>query len=234
MDNLSKPSMKIRRLITGSVALILLTSLPAQGADSIKLYSRPGSKVKIHGTANIIHTQWDVESPTIIGSLEAGPGFPTEPGQAATPGKMDARADVIIMVRTLRSVEPDGKPYSDKMDDIMYDKLRATNTTAKILFHLTELTLKETAKDKDSPYVFEAKGNLAVAGVTNQITMPVNVVPLGDKKLKISGATTVKMTDFKIDPPKVTIIHLIAGDEVKLSFDWMIGPRGGAAAAAAK
>ena len=106
MDNLRKPSMKIRSLITGSVALILLASLSAQAADSIKLYSRPGggSKVKIHGTANILHTQWDVESPTIIGSLEAGPAFPTEQGQAATPGKVDARADVIIMVRTLRSV----------------------------------------------------------------------------------------------------------------------------------
>ena len=234
MDNLKALTMKLRSLITGSVALILLVSLSAQAADSIKLYSRPGSKMKIHGTANILHTEWDVESPTIIGSLEASPGFPTEQGQALTPGKVDAKADVIVMVRTLRSVEPDGKPYSDKMDDIMYEKLLATNAAAKITFHLNELTLKETAKDKDSPYLFEAKGDLGVAGVTNQITMPVNVLPLGAKKLKISGATAVKMTDFKIDPPKVTLIHLIAGDEVKLSFDWMVGPRGSSAAAAAK
>ncbi len=210
---------------------MLLVGLPAVGADDVvKLHSRPGSKMRIHGTANIIHTQWDVESPTIIGSLEAGPGFPLEPGQVATPGKLNAHADTVVMVRTLKSIEPDGKHYSDKMDDIMYEKLRATNAAAKITFHLTDLTLKETAKDKDSPYVCEAKGDLGVAGVTNAITMPVSILPMGEKKLKISGATAVKMTDFKIQPPNVAIIHLIAGDEVKLTFDWLVGPRGSTAA----
>jgi hypothetical protein len=227
--------MKIRSLIAGGVVLIILGSLPARAADeTTKLFSKPGSKMKIHGTANIIHTQWDVESPTIIGSLEVGLGFPIEPGQAVTPGKVEAQGNVIVMARTLKSVEPDGKPYSDKMDEVMYDKLRATNSTARITFHLTGLTLKEAAKDKTAPYVFEGKGDLAVTGVTNQITVPVNVLPLGDKKLKISGTTAVKMTDFKIEPPNVALIHLVAGDEVKLSFDWMVGPRTTSASASAK
>ena len=56
-------------------------------------------------------------------------------------------------------------------------------------------------KAKDGAYVFDAKGDLAVAGVTNKISMPVNVTPMADKKLKITGTVTVKMTDFKIDPP---------------------------------
>ena len=48
--------------------------------------------------------------------------------------------------------------------------------------------------------MFEAKGELAVAGVTNKITMPVNILPLADKeKLKVTGSITVKMTDFKVD-----------------------------------
>jgi len=94
--------------------------------------------------------------------------------------------------------------------------------------------LKEPAKSKDAPYVFEAKGDLAVGGVTNSITMPVNVVPLGEKKLKISGTTTLKMTDFKIEPPapKIALGMIKTGDEVKIIFDWMVAQRPATAASA--
>ena len=60
-----------------------------------------------------------MESPIIGGMLEVGAGFPTEPGQAVTPGKVEAKADAFIQVRSLKSVEKDGKPYSDKMDEVM-------------------------------------------------------------------------------------------------------------------
>ena len=118
------------------------------------------------------------------------------------------------------------------MDDIVYEKLlEATNK--RILFHLTELVLKEPAKSKDAPYVFDSKGELVVAGVTNTISMTVNITPLGDKKLKISGNTAVKMTDFKIAPPAPSLgLGLIkTGDEVKLSIEWMVAQRPAAAAA---
>jgi hypothetical protein len=57
--------------------------------------------------------------------------------------------------------------------------------------------------------------------------MPVNVLPLGEKKLKITGSITVKMTDFKIDPPAPTILGGLVhtGDEVKLIFEWTVGPK---------
>ena len=62
------------------------------------------------------------------------------------------------------------------MDDIMYGKMQAAEYP-RIYYRLTEFTLKEAAKAKDAPYVFEANGELAVAGVTNKVTMPVNVTP---------------------------------------------------------
>jgi hypothetical protein len=57
--------------------------------------------------------------------------------------------------------------------------------------------------------------------------MPVNVLPLAEKKMKISGTTTLKMTDFKIDPPapKIAMGMIKTGDEVKLIFDWMVAQR---------
>ena len=84
--------------------------------------------------------------------------------------------------------------------------------------------------------MFDSKGELAVAGVTNSISMPVNVTPMADKKLKITGNTTVKMTSFKIDPPapKIAMGMIKTGDDVKLIFDWIVAQRDTPAAAAAK
>jgi hypothetical protein len=217
--------MRIRTIIAGKVALLLLIGLSVQAADqTTKFYAKPGSKIRIEGTSNI--HDWQVESPFISGSLEVGPGFPIDPGQAATPGKVEAKADVFITVRALKSVEKDGKPYSDAMDGIMWDKLKVTECP-KILYRLTELTLKEVPKAKDAPYVFDAKGELAVAGITNAISMVVNVTPLGDKKLKVAGTTAVKMTSFKIDPPapKIALGFIKTGDDVKLIFEWIVAQR---------
>ncbi len=230
--------MKTRTLLAGNVVFLLVAGLCAQAADETnRFYAKPGSKVRIEGTANMIHTHWQVEGHIIGGFLETGPGFPIEPGQAATPGKVVARAEPFIMVRSLKSVEDDGRPYSDKMDEVMYEHLKATNNpAAKIVYHLTELTMKEPAKSKEAAYVFEAKGDLVVAGVTNRVTMPVNVLPQGNKQLKLSGSTTVKMSDFKVGPvaPKILGVGALkTGDEVKLIFEWIVAPRAVPAAAAA-
>ncbi|HWH79988.1 MAG TPA: YceI family protein, partial [Candidatus Binatus sp.] len=137
-----------------------------------------------------------------------------------------------IAVRSLKSVKEDGTPYDEAIDKVMYEHLKAdTDPKARITYHLNDLTLKEAPKSKDAPYVFEAKGDIVVAGVTNQVTTPVSVLPQGDKKLKITGSGAVKMTDFKMQPPTALAGALKTGDEVKLSFEWNVMQRAPAAAA---
>lgn len=212
-------------MIAKTVALLLLAmvSLPA-AAQTTTLSARSGSKMRIEGTSNI--HDWQCESPFIGGMIEVGPNFPLEPGQAVTPGKVEAKGDVFIQVRSLKSIEKDGKPYMDSMDNVMWEHMRETENK-RILYHLTELTLKEAPKAKDAPYVFDAQGELAVAGVTNKLSMVVNVLPLGEKKLKITGTTNLKMTSFKIAPPapKIALGMIKTGDDVKLIFEWMLAPR---------
>ena len=212
------------------IAPLLVVSTSLLAADTpLHFDPAPGSKVRIEGTSSI--HDWQVEGKLIGGRLEAGPGFPVEPGQAVQPGKVEAKVDVFIPVRSLKSVEKDGRPYSDSMDDIMYEKLLQL-ANPRILYHLDELTLKEAPKDTNAPYVFDATGQLVVAGVTNKITMPVNVIPLGNKKLKITGQTATKMTTFDIKPPAPAIaLGLIkTGDDVKLIFEWMVGQKAAAPA----
>jgi polyisoprenoid-binding protein YceI len=226
--------MNIRRVIAGNVALLLLAVVSVQAADQMTTYnSRPGSKMRIEGTANIIHKTWQIESPFIAGMMEVGPNFPTAPGQTVAPGtKVDAKADATIIVRSLKSVEPDGSKYSDKMDEIMCEHLKEAQFK-RIFYHLTELTLKEAPKSNDAPYVFDAKGDLTIAGVTNKTTMVVNILPLADKKLEITGDTTVKMTDYNVQPVDINLVlgHITTGNEVKLVFKWVLGERKTAPAA---
>jgi hypothetical protein len=221
--------MKLKTIVAINAALLLLAGLPALAADSTLYTSRSGSKMRIEGTSSV--HDWQCESPFIGGSLEVGPGFPGEPGAAAKPGKIDAKGEVFITVRSLKSLEKDGKPYSDAMDERVYEAIEASKYP-KISFYVTGLTLKEPAASKDKPYVFDATGNLVLHGVTNSVSMPVNVMPVADKKVKISGTTTVKMTAFKIDPPapKLALGLIKTGDDVKVIFDWMIAPRQPAAA----
>ncbi len=224
MSNSANMNMNLRTFVAGAAALALLAALPSRAlAQTARFDANPKekSKVRIEGTSNI--HDWQVEGSIIGGYIQTGANFPTEPGQAATPGKIEAKVEAFIPVRSLKSIEKDGKPYSDKMDEVMMEKLKFP-AMLRINFRCTDLTLKEPPKTKDAPYVLESKGELIVAGVTNKITMPVNVLPLGEKRLKIYGNTAVKMTDFGIQPPAPAIALGIikTGDEVKLFFEWMV------------
>jgi hypothetical protein len=41
-------------------------------------------------------------------------------------GKVEAKAEAFVPVRSLKSVEKDGKAYSDRMDEVMYEHLKVS------------------------------------------------------------------------------------------------------------
>lgn len=221
--------MKLKTFFT-AVNLLALAALPLCAADTTRLDSTPGaSKVRIEGTSTI--HDWQCESTVIGGYAEVGENFPLKPGAEVKAGKVEAKVSVFIPVRQLKSVEKDGKPYSASMDTRMYEAMKETDHK-RITYTLTELTLKEAPKTPDAPYLFDAKGELCVSGVTNKVSMPVMVTVLAENKVKFAGSITVKMTDFKIDPPSPSLaMGLIkTGDEVKLFFEWVAAKKAAPAA----
>ncbi len=220
--------MKKSLIIASNLAVCLLTGASLLAADQMTtLTARSGSKMRIEGTSSI--HDWQTECPIIGGSLQVGKNFPLEAGQAVTPGKVEATGDIFIPVSSFSSKKKDGSHYSDDMDKVMIVEHLLSEKYPRITYHLTELTLKEVPKDKASPYIFESTGDLAVAGVTNKISMPVDVLFTEDKDkkplIKITGSKSVKMTDFKIEPPSPKIIPIKTGDEVKLIFEWNVAPK---------
>jgi len=201
------------------------TAATSESSAAWSQYSSAGAGVtnliRIEGTSSVHN--WQVESHLIGGTAQLGPGFAITPGASADQGVAKARVSVFIPVRSLKSVEHDGRPYSDPMDEIMYGKLlEAVNR--RITFVLDSLTLKEAPNDPTKPFLYEAKGRLAVAGVTNVITMPVSVAPNANGKIQFSGSVPVKMTSFNITPPAPSLgpVVIKTGDEVTLKFIWWV------------
>jgi polyisoprenoid-binding protein YceI len=239
MGQIMKSKFRARGLFIGSIAAFVIgcgdqstktvaAAAPAETAPAAtastgsltRLGAVSGSKMRIEGTS-AIH-DWQVESPLILGILEVGPNFPLEPGQTVSPGKVEAKGQATVKVQSLRSIEKNGSFASDTMDLKMYNMMSYTNYPI-IVYRLTDLTLKEVPKDKNDPYVFDSKGELAIAGVTNKISMPVNVLPQAGGKIKITGSIGLKMTDFKIEPASIVIAK--TGDDVKIKFEWMVGKK---------
>ncbi|MCL4178487.1 MAG: YceI family protein [Verrucomicrobia bacterium] len=213
-----------RGLFMGGLALLFAAAMVAQAAEGWTEYrARPGtgSKVTIDGTSTV--HDWTVEGLIIGGTVEVGPNFSTDPAVAKV-GKVDLKSTVFIPVRSLKSMK-EGKPYSTAMDDIMYGKLKMEEHK-NIEFKLVSMTLKEAPK-AGAPFLFEAEGELKVAGAAKTITMPVEMTAPEANRLKFSGKVTAKMTDFGIEPPAPTVgLGLIkTGDEIKLGFDWVVGKR---------
>src|SRR5436189_1353896 len=170
-------------LLVGKLGPLVLLTLPLCGAENwIRYDALPtGSKAKLDGTSTI--HDWTVESRLIAGNVEFESGFNLD---QPAPGKVNARCLVTIPVRQLKS-------DSTKMDSVMYEHIKQKDYP-RIEYRLTEMTLKEAPKGPEAPALFDSKGELSVAGVTNKVQMPVSVTRVGKDKLKFSGSTSVKMT----------------------------------------
>jgi len=96
-----------------------------------------------------------------------------------------------------------------------------------IIYKLTEMTVNGAVPEAGTPVKFDTKGELAVSGVTNKIDMQVTMERLDNDQIKFTGSKVVKMTDFKIQPPSPSLSGgmIKTGDEVTVSFEWLVGPK---------
>ena len=93
----------------------------------------------------------------------------------------------------------------------------------RIEYKLIELKPKSAA-GATGALKFDAVGALTVAGKTRTNTMPVTIEKLADGKLKVTGSTPAKMTDYGIPPP-TTLGLFVSGDDVTLKFELLTAPK---------
>jgi polyisoprenoid-binding protein YceI len=157
-----------------------------------------------------------MESAVIGGFLEVDAKFPES--ALTDPNAAKPKVELFMPVRSFKS-------YTKKMDDVMQEHMNEPKHK-RIEYKLTELKPKSPAGTTGA-LQFEAVGALTIAGTTNTHKMPVTIEKK-DGKLKVTGKTTLKMTDYGVKPPAPTIagMSLIkTGDEVTITFEWLTAPK---------
>jgi polyisoprenoid-binding protein YceI len=210
-----------------AAALLLAGSAAARGADlpAVRYQAQPtNTSVTIQGTSTF--HDWEMKGATIGGYLMFPADTAFDTNQAALPGLKDglmpASGQATILVRSIHSQV---EHLPDVMDGLMQDAMKQTNFAA-IIYKVSELKLKQP-RAAGQPFVFDAKGDLAIAGVTNKVDFPVTITPLDKTKIKVSGTAKLKMTDYKVTPPAPNILGLglmKCGDEVTILFEWTLAP----------
>ena len=203
-------------ILAGAAILTLAFGLQALNAadteNLVRYDAQPtGSKVKMEGTSTI--HDWTVESPLIGGYMEVDAGFPESALTNTAAAKPTVQ--VTIPVRTLKS-------YARKMDEVMQEHLNMAKFP-KIEYRVIELKPKVAAGTAGAVQ-FDAVGALTVSGTTVTNTMPVTIERVEGGKLKVTGSTPLKMTDFGVQPPAPTILGMPViktGDDIKISFEWL-------------
>lgn len=205
---------RLTQLLSLSAVLLCLAGA-ASAQTLVRFESQPGSKMRMDGTSTI--HDWHAESQLIGGFIELDAALVAAPDKVK-PGKVAAKGETFMAVRSLKCSS--GKAMDAVMQEAMKEK-----ANPRITFKLVELTLKEA---KGAQVSFDAKGSLTVSGVTKDISFPVTMLRRVDQsRVTFTGATAMKMTDFKITPPSPTAaVGLIkTGDDVKLTFEWAVAKK---------
>jgi polyisoprenoid-binding protein YceI len=168
----------------------------------------PASKMWIEGTSNV--HDWKMEATQIDAQIELDAA-----GLAAAPAKMVKSVKLTIPVKALKSEH-------DKMDDNARKALKA-DKNPEIIYMLT--TVNEVTGETKDGFTLKAAGTLNIAGVENAVTADIVAIRQADGTIKATGTVPVKMTAYQVKPPTAMLGAIRCGDEVKVKFDLVVGPK---------
>ena len=205
-----------------AIGVVLTFALISPGADRVPKSQQPSTvrytakdgRLRIEGRSSI--HDFAVEGREILGFIDVPAGFPEQARQISRSSEDGTMAEVSVPVRSLKSVGNDGAAYSDKFDEIMYEKL-GERTQPAIQFQLRRLVWISA---ETNSHHFKLTGRLAVGGYTNTVESPVTFTQMPGTQLRISGEVPIKPADFGIRPPVMDPPN--SRLSIKVIFDWTV------------
>lgn len=205
----------LNRLAVWTLAMAAAISLQSEDQPlPFKYKGVFGSSLTIDGTSTV--HDWSVSTKLMSGTIEFDTNFPLDPSaETIEEVKVQPKVEVSIPVRSIKSGQT-------RMDEVMHATMKRDDHP-DATYKLVSLKPSETPRKSGDPLQFDSTGLLTVAGATKLVKFPVHFKNESDGKLKISGKTTVKMTDFGMKPPapKVALGFIKTGDEVDIQFEWV-------------
>ena len=190
------------------IGIALIAAAAVNANAQAKATLAPASKIWIEGTSNV--HDWKMQATQLDAQIELDAA-----GLAAAPAQMLKSVKLTIPAKALKSEH-------DKMDENARKALKA-DKNPDIIYTLTKVE-EVTAETKDG-FTLKAAGTLNLAGVENTVMAEIVATRLADGSIKATGTVPVKMTAYQVKPPTAMLGTIRCGDEVKVKFDLVVGPK---------
>ena len=202
--------------VLGAGAIIAFTTQTR--AETITYSAKTGSLLKISGTSSV--HDWEVKTLLIGGRMVWDSSFPLDPSKAELPKLTTTpKVSVIVPVRNIES----GK---QRMNEVMHGAMNAQKHKFA-RYNLKEIKVIDKKRKAGDPIVFNTKGTLNINGKSAPVSMQISIAKREGDKLKVSGKTKLRMSQFGITPPapKIALGLITTGDEVSVEFEWFVAPK---------
>jgi polyisoprenoid-binding protein YceI len=83
----------------------------------------------------------------------------------------------------------------------------------------TLISVDASGQASESAVTMNATGELEVAGVAREITLPVESMIAEDGSIKFTGNYEMNMKDYNVDPPSAVFGTIKSGEKVTISFE---------------
>lgn len=183
------------KMVIGSI-LLMVGSIQNTSAQTFTV-SNSASTLKIDGTSNI--HDWTIEAKDQKGKMEAE----IVDGQLVKISQLEFS----VVAESLKS----GKSGMDK------NTYKALNTGKykEIVYKMGKVNNIDCVSAGSCKVT--TSGTLTVAGTSKPIEITFDAKVTGDKII-LTGKKSLKMTDYKIDPPKAVFGTITTGDKMDLTF----------------
>ncbi len=187
-------SFKYLRVLGSSLLLVFITQLSS--AQTYKV-SDAASNLVVEGTSNI--HDWEVTAKDFSGTLKA----------EFTDNRLVEieSLDFEVIAESLKS----GKSAMDKNTY----KALVTDKYPKITYTLQKVNAIENMAD--NTYKIKTSGYLTITGTKKPVDLTFNAT-VNDYSISLAGNKTIKMSDYKIDPPTALFGTITTGDELQIKF----------------
>jgi polyisoprenoid-binding protein YceI len=181
------------------ILLFWITFYPAY-SQKVVSYQQSGNNKSIVAGTSTLH-DWTMTS------TEATYDVKFEVSADGTPVQL-TQLTYSVPAETLKS----GK---NAMDKNAYSSLH-TDKHKKITFVMTSASIVDTK--------VKCTGNLTIAGVTKTIPVEATCKSVANGEITCNAKTSLKMTDYKVEPPTFMLGSIKTGNEIQLTFNITLSP----------
>ena len=191
-------------------AISLLISVVCQTgfAQSVKYSVSDETNMTVSGTSTL--HDWTSEVNEVKGFVEVNENF-------AGDGKITVD-EIVDLVNIRVPVKSIISPRGATMDKKTYNALKSEEYP-EIIFALRE---SKVSSVNGEGFTVNATGDLTIAGVTKNISFPVQGKLVSADKMTFAGAYKLNMTEYDMEPPTAMFGQIVTGEEVEIKFDLIV------------